>query len=109
MGWKTGFEAMYTCNLVGEAYLESANPKANPCGGASPTPCPGPSPTPVPTPTPPPTPPLPTPPVPTPTPPSPSPSDCPGGSLDACIDLCPADIFAQCAESCAKRCPHAVV
>merc|ERR1712224_992600 len=28
-------------------------------------------------------------PTPTPTPtPSPSPSDCPGGSLDACIDLC---------------------
>merc|ERR1711862_550200 len=32
--------------------------------------------------------------------PSPSPSGCPGGSLSACIDLCPAEIFAQCAESC---------
>merc|ERR1711998_682713 len=37
-------------------------------------------------------PPSPTPPAPTPTPtPSPSPSGCPGGSLSACIDLCPAD------------------
>merc|ERR1711998_117899 len=48
--------------------------------------------------------PSPTPP-PTPTPsPSPSPSDCPGGSLDACIDLCPADVFAACVKSCQKRC-----
>merc|ERR1712107_967053 len=31
-------------------------------------------------------------PAPTPTP-SPSPSGCPGGSLNSCIDLCPADIF----------------
>merc|ERR1711862_367274 len=54
----------------------------------------GPSPAPTPTPTP------------TPTP-SPSPSGCPGGSLDACIDLCPADVFAACVESCSKRCPHA--
>jgi len=56
------------------------------------------------------------PPVPTPTPspsptptPSPSPSGCPGGSLSACIDMCPADIFAACTESCSKRCPHAEV
>jgi len=55
-------------------------------------PSPGPAPTPTPTPT-----------------PSPSPSGCPGGTLEACIDLCPADIFAACAESCSKRCPHAVV
>merc|ERR1712097_4209 len=53
----------------------------------------GPSPAPTPTPTP------------TPTPsPSPSPSDCPGGSLDACIDLCPADAFAACVKSCQRRC-----
>merc|ERR1712019_232048 len=39
--------------------------------------------------------------------PGPSPSGCPGGSLEACIDLCPADIFQACSESCAKRCPHA--
>merc|ERR1739845_48462 len=45
-----------------------------------PSPAPTPSPTPTPTPT-----------------PTPSPSDCPG-SLDACIDLCPADVFAQCVE-----------
>merc|ERR1711976_438670 len=32
--------------------------------------------------------------------PSPAPSDCPGGSLDACIDLCPADVFASCVASC---------
>lgn len=46
-------------------------------------------------------------PVPTPTPspsPSPTPSDCPGGSLDACIDLCPADAFAACVRSCQRRC-----
>merc|ERR1712157_690246 len=49
-------------------------------------------------------------PSPTPTPsPSPSPTDCPGGSLSACIDLCPAEIFAQCAESCSNRCPHAAL
>merc|ERR1711918_36134 len=62
---------------------------------------PGPAPTPTPTP----------PPTPTPTPtPSPSPSgDCPGGSLSACIDLCPADVFAPCVESCQKRCPSTVV
>merc|ERR1711998_507726 len=56
------------------------------------------TPTPSPTPTP--------PPAPT---PSPSPSGCPGGSLSACIDLCPAEIFAQCAESCSNRCPHAAL
>merc|ERR1711998_52817 len=28
-------------------------------------------------------------------PPTPVPSDCPGGSRSACIDLCPADIFAE--------------
>merc|ERR1712098_582256 len=38
-------------------------------------------------------------PSPTPSPsPSPSPSGCPGGSLSACIDLCPPEIFAQCAS-----------
>merc|ERR1711953_1375111 len=41
---------------------------------------------------------------PSPTPsPSTSPSHCPGGSLNACIDLCPADVFAQCVESCQRR------
>jgi len=47
-------------------------------------------------------------PAPTPTPspsPTPTPSDCPGGSLDACIDLCPADAFAACVKSCQRRCP----
>merc|ERR1712050_458630 len=39
----------------------------------------------------------PSPPSPTPTP---TPSDCPGGSLNACIDLCPADAFSQCVKSC---------
>jgi len=42
-------------------------------------------------------------PAPSPTP-TPAPSDCPGGSLNACIDLCPADVFAACVESCQKRC-----
>merc|ERR1712046_30294 len=62
---------------------------------------PGPAPTPTPTP------PSPTP-TPTPTP-SPSPGGCPGGSLSACIDLCPADVFAACVESCQKRCSSVVV
>merc|ERR1711916_168396 len=44
-------------------------------------------------------------PSPTPTPtPTPSPSDCPGGSLSNCIDLCPPDAFAACVESCQRRC-----
>jgi len=55
---------------------------------------PGPSPTPTPSPAP---------------GPSPVPSDCPGGSLDACIDLCPADIFAACVKSCQRRCAGVVV
>merc|ERR1712224_1100483 len=44
-----------------------------------------------------------------PTPPPPSPSGCPGGSLNACIDLCPGDVFAQCVESCKRRCESALV
>merc|ERR1712064_250094 len=49
-------------------------------------------------------------PAPTPSPsPSPPPSDCPGGSLNACIDLCPADIFAACVKSCQKRCASVMV
>merc|ERR1712107_704788 len=39
--------------------------------------------------------------------PSPTPTDCPGGSLNSCIDLCPADVFAQCVESCKRRCAGA--
>jgi len=57
------------------------------------------TPTPSPTPTP-------TPPSPTPTP---TPGDCPGGSLSACIDLCPAVVFAQCVDSCQKRCSSVLV
>merc|ERR1712107_847628 len=41
--------------------------------------------------------------------PAPSPSGCPGGSLNACIDLCPADVFAQCVESCKSRCDSALI
>merc|ERR1711913_55912 len=44
--------------------------------------------------------------------PSPAPtpsSDCPGGSLNACIDLCPADIFAACVKSCQNRCASVMV
>merc|ERR1712110_245984 len=47
-------------------------------------------------------------PSPSPTP-TPTPSDCPGGSLDACIDLCPADVFAQCVKSCQRRCGDLLV
>merc|ERR1712048_1140699 len=56
--------------------------------------------------------PSPTPPAPTPTPsptPTPTPGDCPGGSLSACIDLCPADAFAPCVESCQRRCSSVLV
>merc|ERR1711862_1033500 len=58
----------------------------------APTPSPTPSPTPTPTPT-----------------PTPPPGGCPGGSLSACIDLCPADVFAPCVESCQKRCNSVLV
>merc|ERR1712025_1350424 len=64
---------------------------------------------PSPSPTPSPTPPAPSPsPTPTPTP-TPTPGDCPGGSLVACIDLCPPDAFAACSESCKHRCPSAML
>jgi cellulose 1,4-beta-cellobiosidase len=48
-------------------------------------------------------------PAPTPPAPTPAPSDCPGGSLSACIDLCPADVFAECVQSCKRRCPSILV
>jgi len=52
------------------------------------------------------------PPVPGPTPtpprpPPPSPSGCPGGSLPACMALCPTDQYAQCAQACAQQCVSA--
>merc|ERR1712054_639962 len=47
-------------------------------------------------------------PTPTPTP-TPTPGDCPGGSLIACIDLCPPEVFAACSESCKHRCPSAML
>jgi len=55
-----------------------------------------------------PTPPGPTPPGPTP-PTPPAPSGCPGGSLSACIGLCPSDppvVYSACVKSCAKRCAN---
>jgi cellulose 1,4-beta-cellobiosidase len=55
-----------------------------------------------------PAPPTPTPPTPTP----PAPSGCPGGSLSACIGLCPSDppvVYSTCVKSCAKRCAGAEV
>jgi len=52
----------------------------------------------------------PSPPVPTPVPvPTPTPSACPGGSLDACIDLCPPDQFATCVKECQVECGGALV
>jgi hypothetical protein len=47
-----------------------------------------------------------------PTPPGPPPSGCPGGSLAACIDLCPSDppaAFEACVTDCEKRCTNEVV
>jgi len=64
--------------------------KVGPIGSTVPGPTPGPTPAPSPS-------------------PSPAPSDCPGGSLDNCIDLCPADVFAQCVESCKRRCASVLV
>merc|ERR1712150_334283 len=58
--------------------------------------------------------PVPVPPTPVPVPPTPTPtpSDCPGGSLDACIDLCPTDdtaLFHACVKSCQKRCKETIL
>merc|ERR1711885_1919 len=52
----------------------------------------------------------PTPPRPTPTPgpptPGPTPSSCPGGSLAACIAICPRGAAYQpCVQTCLARCP----
>lgn len=77
--------------------------------GPEPTKC-APVPTPAPTPTP-------TSPVPGPTPsptspsPTPSPSGCPGGSLKACIHLCPSDVsgYAACVKECDARCESAIL
>jgi len=73
-----------TCNSEGNAKW---------CGAPSPSP-PTPPPTPPPSPTPPP-------------PPTPPAGDCPGGSLSACIGLCPADppvAYQACVKECAVRC-----
>jgi len=77
--------------------------------GPVPPTCAAPSPPPTPMP-PSPMPPPPTPVVPTPVPgpmptPAPSPSSCPGGSLAACIQMCPAGApFQYCVETCQERC-----
>jgi len=73
--------------------------------GPEPRKC-SPAPTPTPSPVPPtPSPPAPVPPTPTPSP-SPSPSGCPGGSLAACIHLCPSDpaAYQTCTKECVARC-----
>merc|ERR1712139_509670 len=49
---------------------------------------------------------------PSPSPPSPpSPSGCPGGSLQACIGLCPSDpsAFQACVAVCEQRCKSDIV
>ena len=44
-------------------------------------------------------------PIPSPAPSTvPSSSDCPGGSLPACTDLCAMDAFEECVDSCHRRC-----
>ena len=46
-------------------------------------------------------------PTPGPTPPGPTPSGCPGGSLAACMDLCPTDppaVWKACVAECGKKC-----
>jgi len=55
-------------------------------------------------------PPTPSPPTPSPPTPSPTPDDCPGGSLSACIDICPKDpttVYQICVNTCLERCPSA--
>jgi hypothetical protein len=52
---------------------------------------------------------VPTPPAPSPvpTPPAPSPSGCPGGSLVACIELCPTSpdaVYTACCKNCGEKC-----
>eukprot|EP00041_Stephanoeca_diplocostata_P002122 m.23497 g.23497 ORF g.23497 m.23497 type:complete len:512 (+) comp12951_c0_seq1:70-1605(+) len=68
-----------------------------PAGPAPPSPPPPPSP---------PSPPPPPPPPPPPSPPSPPPG-CPGGTLKACIALCPTShpAYDDCVKECLKRCP----
>merc|ERR1712232_1046451 len=73
--------------------------------GPEPRKC-APAPTPAPTPSPP----TPSPPTPAPTPaPTPSPSGCPGGSLAACMHLCPSDpaAYQACMKDCQIRCGSA--
>merc|ERR1711862_852712 len=46
-------------------------------------------------------------PTPTPTPPTPSPTGCPGGSLSACVELCPTSpvaAFTACISVCDEKC-----
>jgi len=78
-----------------DAHVIFSDIKVGPIGSTVPGPTPGPTPSPTPSP-----------PAPS---PSPTPSDCPGGSLSNCIDLCPADVFAQCVESCKRRCAGVLV
>merc|ERR1712061_614279 len=77
--------------------------------GPEPTRC-APLPTPAPTPTTPAPSPAPAP-TPVPTNPSPTPSGCPGGSLAACLHLCPSDASAYkaCATECDLRCSSTIV
>ena len=92
------YHATFSNIRIGD--IGSTNPFA-------PTPAPGPTP-PTPTPPTPPTPPpTPTPPPPGPTPPGPVPSGCPGGSLSACIGLCPSTppvAYQDCVQDCVERC-----
>jgi len=90
-------------DLTDDGYVTSGHIGTLPPPTPVPVPVPVP-PTPVPVPVP-----VPPTPVPVPVPPSPSPSGCPGGSLDACIDLCPMDdktLFTACVKSCQRRCPN---
>lgn len=76
-------------------YLKSSCDTQQGCGTctagkANPAPAPPPSPAPTP--------------VPPPPAPTPVPSDCPGGSLGKCIELCPSDIYETCVQECVNRC-----
>jgi len=76
---------------IGTTVPDHPSPAPSPPGPSPPAPSPS-GPTPAP-----------------PTPPSPPapPSGCPGGTLQACITLCPSDppvVYAACVKSCAARC-----
>jgi hypothetical protein len=86
--WKSGFDAIYTCNAVGETYTEAKNPIPNPCHE-------GPSPPAPPTP--------PSPPAP-PSPPSPLKEKCCYGGCGAHAQSCQGGWCGESQANCEGSC-----